>query len=181
MATDMGTHASVLHFMLGGGFPVVEAILPLFDCIYRNRMEWVRLMAEQETMTWFTYDVLWIVSAYLNACILASMSVAEGGPGARTPVYFQYLINELNCGRYARRALPRSLQYLITVCVGRHAAPTLPPPAPRTIGRDGQARGGGGGGGRGGMIIPRGRRLNDRGGEVIPNPCPIQRLRILSG
>ena len=29
--------------------------------------------------------------------------------------------------------------------------------------------------------MPRGRRQNECNGEVIPNPCPIQRLRILSG
>ena len=31
------------------------------------------------------------------------------------------------------------------------------------------------------MIEPRGRRRNDCNREAIPNPCPIQRLRILSG
>ena len=31
------------------------------------------------------------------------------------------------------------------------------------------------------MIIPRGRRRNYRDGEVVPNPRPIQRLRIFSG
>ena len=31
------------------------------------------------------------------------------------------------------------------------------------------------------MILPIGRRRNDRNGEIIPNPFPIKRLRILSG
>ena len=85
------------------------------------------------------------------------------------------------------RALPRSLQDIITVRADRHAAlasaAVLPQPAPRTLGRDGRAgsRGGGGGGGGGGVIVPRGGRRNDRDGEVIPNPRHIQHIRILSG
>ena len=43
-------------------------------------------MAEQDTMTRFAYNVLWIILAYLNACILALASRAEGYPGARTSV-----------------------------------------------------------------------------------------------
>ena len=31
------------------------------------------------------------------------------------------------------------------------------------------------------MIVPKGRRQNDRDREVIPNPRPIQQLRIFSG
>ena len=31
------------------------------------------------------------------------------------------------------------------------------------------------------MIVPSGRRQNDRNREVIPNPRPIQRLCIISG
>ena len=31
------------------------------------------------------------------------------------------------------------------------------------------------------MIVPRVWRRNYRNGEVIPNPCTIQRLHILSG
>ena len=50
---------------------MVQAIFPLVDWIDRNRMEWVSLMADQETTTRFAYDVSWIVSAYLNDCILA--------------------------------------------------------------------------------------------------------------
>ena len=45
----------------------MEAILSLVEWIERNRTEWVRPMAEQETTTWFTYNMLWIVSAYMNA------------------------------------------------------------------------------------------------------------------
>ena len=125
----------------------------------------------------------WIVSDYLNACILASTAAAEGDPGERTPVLFQYLIDELNHGWYTRRALPRSIRDLLTVRAGRRTAlasvAALPLTAPRTIGRDG--RSGGGCVGGGGVIVPRGRHHNDRDGGVIPNPCPIQRLRILSG
>ena len=135
----------------------------------------MRLMEEQETMTRFAYYMLWIVSAYLNACILASMAAAEGDPGERTPVLFQYLIDELDHGRYTGRALPRSIRDLLTVRAGIHAAlastAALHLPAPRTI--CGYGQDGGGGGGRGGVIVPRGRRRNDRDGEVILNPCPI--------
>ena len=45
-ATETGTHAYVLRYLLGRVCLVVEAILPLFDWIDRNRTEWVRLMAE---------------------------------------------------------------------------------------------------------------------------------------
>ena len=166
---------------------MVQAIFPLVDWIDRNRMEWVSLMADQETTTRFAYDVSWIVSAYLNACILASMAAAEGGPGARIPVSFWYLINELNHGWYTWHVLLRSLQDLLTVRAGRRAAlalaAALPPPPPRSIDVDSRAGGGGGvgGGSGGGVIILRGRLRNDRDGEVIPNPCPIQSLRILNG
>ena len=101
----------------------------------------MRLIADQETTTRFAYDMLWIVSTYLNTCILASTAASEGDPGARTPVSFQYLIDELDHGRYTGRALPRSLQDLLTVRAGRRAAlalaAALPPPASRTICGDG--------------------------------------------
>ena len=163
---------------------MVEAILPLVNWIEQNRTGWVFLMEEEETTMRFAYDVSWIVLAYLNACILAA---AEGDPGVRTPVYFQYLIDELDNGRYTGRALPMSLQDLLTVHEGRRAmlaeTDVQPPPTPWTIYVDGRAGGGGGGrgGGGGGVIVPRGRCWNDRNREVIPNPCPIQCLHILSG
>ena len=53
----------------------------MVDMINQNRKELVRLMAEQKTTTQFAYDVLWIVSAYLNACILELTAMAEGDPG----------------------------------------------------------------------------------------------------
>ena len=149
-------------------------------------------MAEQETTTRFDYDVSWIVSAYLNARILASTASTEGEPGARTQVSLQYLIDELNHSRYTGRALLRYLQDLLTVragrctalaLAGRHAAlasaAVLPLPAPQTI--DGDGRSGGRGGGGGGVIGTRGGCWNERDGEVITNPHTIQRLRILSG
>ena len=86
----------------------------------------------------------------------------------RTPVSFQYLIDELDHGRYTGRALPRSLQNLLTIRAGRRtalaSAAALPLPAPWTLGRDGRARGRGGGGSGGGVIVPMGRRRNDRDG-----------------
>ena len=115
----------------------------MVNCIDRNRMEWVRLMAEQETAARFAYDVSWILSTYLNACILALTTAAEGDPGVHITVSFQYLLNELDHGWYTRRALPRSLQDLLTVHAGQRAvlalAATLPPPAPQTIDVDGRA------------------------------------------
>ena len=70
-ATEMGTHAYVLHSLLGEACLIVEAILHLVDWIDRNWTEWVRLMADQETTTRFAYDMSWILSAYLKDCILA--------------------------------------------------------------------------------------------------------------
>ena len=178
-ATEMGTHAYVLHSLLGEACLVVQAILPLVAWIDRNWTVWVRLMADQETMTRFAYDVLWIVLAYLNDCILASTAATEGDPGARILVSFRYLIDELDHGRYTGRTPPRSIQYLLIVRTGRLAALTssaaLPPPASQYIDVDGIAGGGGG------AIVPRGRRRNNRDGEIIPNPRPIQRLCILGG
>ena len=140
-APEMGIHSYVLHSLLRGVSPVVEAILPLFNWIDQNWTDWVCLMAKQETTAWFAYDVSWILSTYLNACILASMALAEGGPGARTPVLFQYPIDEIHHCRYTGREIPRSLKDILTVCVGRRAAlasaAALPPPKARTIGRDG--------------------------------------------
>ena len=75
-ATEMGTHEYVLHSFLGRVSPVVEAILFLVDWIDRNQMELVCLMAEQETTTWFAYDVSWIVLAYFIACIFVSTVAA---------------------------------------------------------------------------------------------------------
>ena len=51
-------------------------------------------MVEQETTTRFAYDVSWIVSAFLNACILVSMAASEEYFGERTPVSLQFLIDE---------------------------------------------------------------------------------------
>ena len=62
-------------------------------------------MAVQETTTRFTYNMSWIVLAYMNACILASTAAAEGDPGARILVSFQYLIDELGHGRDTGHAL----------------------------------------------------------------------------
>ena len=144
-------------------------------------------MAEQETTTRFTYNVSWIISEYLSAYILALTAAADGDPGAHTPFPFNYLINELDPGCYNGRALPRPLQNLLTartgICAALASAAALPPPAPCTIDGYGQSGGGDDGGGRdgGGVIVPRGRRRNERNGEVIPNPCPTQRIYILSG
>ena len=44
-ATEMGTHAYVLHSLLGWASPVVEAILPLVYWIDQNQTEWARLMS----------------------------------------------------------------------------------------------------------------------------------------
>ena len=62
-ATETVTHTLVLHSLLGEVCPVVEAILSMVDWIERNRKEWFRIMAEQETTTRFAYYVLWIVSS----------------------------------------------------------------------------------------------------------------------
>ena len=126
----------------------------------------------------FAYDVSWIALAHLNACILASTTAAERDPGAGTLVSFQYLINELNHCWYTGHTLPIYLQYLLTICAGRRAAleaaVSQPPNAPQIIDVSGRAGGGGG------VIVPIGRRWNDCGREVTPNPRPIQRLHILS-
>ena len=53
----MGTQAYVLHYLLVGACPVVEATLLLVDWIERNRTKWVCFMAEQETTTRFYYNV----------------------------------------------------------------------------------------------------------------------------
>ena len=175
-ATDMETHAYVLHSLLEGASLVTEATHPLVNWINWNQTEWVHLMAKQETTTRFSYNVSLIVLAYLNACILELTAVAEGGPGARTPVSFQYLINEIDHGWYTGCALLRSLQDILTVRAGRRAslalAAVLPLPAPRTIGGDGRVGGGGGGsgGGGGGVIVPRGRRRNERDGGGHSQP-----------
>ena len=179
MTTETGTHAYVLHCLLGGAWLVVEAILYMVGWIDRNQTEWVCLMEKQETMTQFAYDVLWIVSAYLNACILELTAMAEGDPGAHTPVPFQYLINDIYHGWYTGCVLPRSFHDILTVRAGRREllalAAALPPPAPRTIGGEGRAGGGGGcrDTGAGGVIVPRGRRWNECNGEVIPNSHSI--------
>ena len=140
-ATEMGTHTYVLNSLLERASLVVEAILPLVDWIYQKRTECVRLMAEQDTTTWFVYDVLWIVLAYLNNCIFSLTAAVEGDPGAHTPVSFQYLIDELSHGRYTGRALPRYLQDLLNVRAGRRAAlvsaAALTMPATQTIVGDG--------------------------------------------
>ena len=180
-STDMGTHAYVLHSLLGEACPVVEAILPLVNWIDRNRMVWVWIKAEQEATTQFAHDMLWIVSAYLNACILASTASVEGDLGARIPVSFQYLINELDHGGYTGRKLPWSLHDLLTVRAGRYVALAAGaaqlPPVPHTIDVVGRSGGGCGSG----VIVSRGWRWNDHSGEVIPNPLPIQCICILSG
>ena len=111
---------------------------------------------EQDTTTWFAYNVSWIVSEYLHACILAL--AAEGDPGACTLVSFQYLIYELGHGWYTRCTLPRSLQNILTIRAGRRAelaaSAAQPPPAPQTIDVEGRAGGGRGGGGGRGVIVP---------------------------
>ena len=113
---------------------------------------------------------------------MASASAAEGYPGSVTPVYFQYLIDELGHGWHTGRALPRSVQDLLTVRAGRHVAlveaAAHPPPAPWTIDVDG--RSGGGSSGGGGVIVTKGRRWNDATGRS-PHNHPIQRLHIPSG
>ena len=68
------------------------------------------------------------------------------------------------------------------ICLALAASSKQPPPATHTIYVGGRARGGGSGdgGGGGGVIVPRGRRRNDCDRKVIPNPCIIQRLCIIS-
>ena len=90
----------------------------------------------------------------------------EGDPWALTLVSFQYLINELNYGRYTGRTLLRYLQNLLTVHAGRRAALAVaaaqPLPAPQIIDVGGRSGGGGG------VIVPRGRRQNDHEREAPP-------------
>ena len=65
-------------------------------------------MENAESTTRFAYDVSSVVARYLNACVLASSAVGQGDPGARTLCSFQFIINELDHGRYAGRQLPAS-------------------------------------------------------------------------
>ena len=97
---------------------MVEAILPLVDWIDWIRTEWIRIIAKQEATTQFAYDLSWIVSAYLNACILALTTAVEGYLGVCTPVSLQYLIDELDQGWYTGHTLLRYLQDLLTARVG---------------------------------------------------------------
>ena len=138
-------------------------------------------MEDAEATTRFVYDVLWVVGRYLNACIMASSAARQGDPGARTPCSFQFIIAKLDPGRYAGRQLPASLQGLLSVRARRQAlaAPSTPSPAPQTRyepadGNDSQGR-------RGALVAPRGRRREDRSGESIANPRPIQSLCLLPG
>ena len=137
MTTEMRTHTYVLHFLLGGASPVVEALSPLVIWINRNWTEWVCLMAEQDTTTRFAYNNLWIVSVYLNACILALTAAVEGYLGARANFLFKYLINTLDHSRYTGRELLRSLQDILTIRAGRRvplaSASAMPSPAARNI------------------------------------------------
>ena len=92
-------------------------------------------------------------------------------------VSFRYLIDEFYHGQYNMRALPRSLQEILTVSAGQRAALALEAAlilsAPRSIDVDRRAGGG--------VITPRERHRNNRDREVTPNSRPIQHLRILSG
>ena len=123
----------------------------------------------------------WVVGRYLNACILASLAVRKGDPGARTPCLFQFIIAELDHGRYTGRKLPASLQGLLSVRARQRAlaAPSTPSPAPQI--RYEPADGNGTIGRRGALVAPRGRRREDRSGEALANLRPIQRLRLLPG
>ena len=114
---------------------MVEAILPLVNWIDENRSEWGRIMEDADSTTCFAYDVLWVVGRYLNACVLASSTAGQGDPGARTPCLFQFIINELDHGRYAGRQLPASLQGLLNVRTRRRALadPPFPPSLPRPL------------------------------------------------
>ena len=76
-------------------------------------------MGDAESTTRFAYDVLWVVGRYLNACILDSLAAGQGDPGARTMCSFQFIINELDHGRYGGCHLPASLQGLLNGRCGR--------------------------------------------------------------
>ena len=87
-------------------------------------------MEDAEASTCFAYDMLWVVGRYLNACVLASSAAGQGDPGARTPCSFQFIINELDHGRYTGRQLPAYLQDLLNVRARRRALAAPPPPPP---------------------------------------------------
>ena len=124
----------------------------------------------------------WVVGRYLNACILASSAVRQGDPGARTPCSFQFIIAELDHGRYAGLQLPASLQGLLSVRARRWALAV-----PSTLSPDPQIRyeptddGNNNQGRRGALVAPRGCQHKDRIREAIANQRPIQRLRLLLG
>ena len=44
VATEMGTHAYILHYLLEESCPVAEAIFSLVKWIDRNQTEWVCIM-----------------------------------------------------------------------------------------------------------------------------------------
>ena len=132
MATETGTLAFATHSLFGAQCPMVEVILPLVDWIDKNRSKWGRIMEDADSTTRFTYDVSWVVGRYLNACVLASLAAGQGDPGARTPCLFQFIINELDHGRYAGRQLPASLQSLLNGRTRQRALADPPPPRSET-------------------------------------------------
>ena len=99
-----------------------------------------------------------------------------------TPCSLQFIINELDHGRYVGRQLPASLPGLLNVRARRRAleetSTSSPAPhiryEPADDGNNNQGR-------RGALVAPRGCRRKDRSGEAIAKPRPIQCLRLLPG
>ena len=103
----------ILHRLLSPQCPLVHAfkneLIPFID---NNFDAFERQVSSPESCTTLAYDVTRVSARYYNSCITASSNEPIGEPGAVTPVFFGFLIDELRWGRYKGQQLPASLQIL---------------------------------------------------------------------
>ena len=167
---EIGTQGYILDRLLGPQCPLVrgfrEELIPFID---NNFEAFERQVSSPASCTTFAYDVSRVSARYYNSCITASSNEPMGEPGAVTPVSFAFLIDELRWGRYKGQPLPASLQVLFLP--GNSPAPSESF-VPLEIASEQEQTPQGG---------DRGGDRREREGSPIPNPRPIQRLRLKAG
>jgi len=170
---EVGTQGYILRKLLGAQCPLVLAFIELITFIANNFDAFERQVSTPEACTTLAYDVTRVSARYYNQCITASSSEPMGEPGAVTPVSFSFLLDELRWGRYKGQQLPASLQILfLPPRAGFTPLDTLAIAPASELPLAGERPPPGG---------DRGGDRRDREGSPVPNPRPIQRLRLKAG
>ena len=172
---ELGTCFYLMDRLLGARFPLVRSLRYLIITIYKNLSSLLGKMATSHRCTAFVFGVSCIINAYLNSCSKASAMATPSYLGGRTPASFQFIIDELEHGRYLSRPLPPLLRQLLLAQYNKRATVSRRSREPPPPGGRGRSDGGSGtviGGGGNNPILPA-PHTSSLGGALVGKPPPF--------